>query len=399
MQTLHPVLKRGGLFWDRQTLPEEVFRGRLASVQAAIAESGDEAWLIYGDAQRYGHLAYVTHFLPRLRSAAVIVPRDGEPTLLAAIGSRDVPASKILTWVDDLRPFSRLPAEIAKCLEERGLTGAPIGVVGTRGSLPIAEWSTLTGSLPNVRWSERDDRLRELRATKHLAERNAIRRAAKVIEKGLETAKHALRPGLSVAAVTAFVDREMRRLAAEDVRILVASGPEVGTALHPPNERVLEADDVVILFLGAEVQRHWAEGEQTYVLGPIPPALRSISSRAAQAVHAMESELRPGAPASAAAAAAKRVLSEDLWASAEAYGLGHGIGLDIDELPLIREDSPDTVGRDQAIALHVVVHAGGYGVAVGQTSAVGATDSAGLISAQPLVSLHEVATHHRGIRR
>ena len=94
MQTLHPVLKRGGLFWDRQLLPEEVFRGRLARVQAAIAASGDAAWLIYGDAQRYGHLAYVTHFLPRLRAALAIVPREGDPTLLAQIGSRDVPASR-----------------------------------------------------------------------------------------------------------------------------------------------------------------------------------------------------------------------------------------------------------------------------------------------------------------
>lgn len=395
MQTLHPVLKRGGLFWDRQLLPEEVFRGRLARVQAAIAASGDAAWLIYGDAQRYGHLAYVTHFLPRLRAALSIVPREGDPTLLAQIGSRDVPASKILTWVDDLRPFARLPAEIAKCLEERGLRDSPIGVVGMRRSMPVAEWTTLTGSLPNVRWSNRDEQLQELRAVKHLAERNAIRRAAKVVETGLETAKHGLRAGLTVAAVTAFVDREMRRQAAEDVRILIATGPDVGKALHPPDERVLEEDDVVMLFLGAEVQRHWAEGAQTYVLGPIPPALRTISSRAAQAMHAMEAELRPGAVASNVAAAAKRVLSEDLWASASAYGLGHGIGLDVDELPLIREDSADIVLRDAAIALHVVVHTGGYGVAVGTTSAVGATDSAGLINAQPLVSLHEVATHRK----
>ena len=54
MQSLHPVLKRGGLFWDRALLPPTLFADRYKRIQAAIAEAGDDAWLVYGDAQRYG---------------------------------------------------------------------------------------------------------------------------------------------------------------------------------------------------------------------------------------------------------------------------------------------------------------------------------------------------------
>ena len=64
MQTLHTVLKRGALFWDRELLPGDVFHGRLGLVQQAIRDANDDAWLIYGDALQYGSLAYVTHFLP-----------------------------------------------------------------------------------------------------------------------------------------------------------------------------------------------------------------------------------------------------------------------------------------------------------------------------------------------
>src|SRR5581483_7372807 len=114
MQTLHTVLKRGGLVWVQDDVPPALFPPRLALVQEAIAAHGHDAWLVYGDAYRYGDLAYLSHFLPRVRGALLLVPRSGAPTLLVACGSRDIPAAKTLTWIDDVRPFTRLPGEAAK---------------------------------------------------------------------------------------------------------------------------------------------------------------------------------------------------------------------------------------------------------------------------------------------
>ena len=41
MQTLHSVLKHGGLFSDWEMLPRSMFEGRYARIQAAIAASGE----------------------------------------------------------------------------------------------------------------------------------------------------------------------------------------------------------------------------------------------------------------------------------------------------------------------------------------------------------------------
>ncbi len=91
MQTLHPVLKHGGLFSDWDLLPRPMFIDRYARIQSAIAAAGDDAWLIYGDAQRYGDVAYVSHFVPRLRSVLVLVPKTGKPDLeLASQRYRDL---------------------------------------------------------------------------------------------------------------------------------------------------------------------------------------------------------------------------------------------------------------------------------------------------------------------
>jgi Xaa-Pro aminopeptidase len=102
VQTQHSVLKRGGLYWDREALPPSLYEDHLKQVQAAIAEAGDDAWIMYGDAQRYGAVAYTSHFLPRARSAIVLVPRSGEPTLLASVGARDVPAGVVRATQSEL---------------------------------------------------------------------------------------------------------------------------------------------------------------------------------------------------------------------------------------------------------------------------------------------------------
>lgn len=386
MQTLHPVLKRGGLFWDRALLPPTLFEERMKRIQAAIAEAGDDAWLIYGDAQRYGDLAFATHYVTRLRSALALVPREGAPVLLAAVGSRDIPASKILTFVDDMRPFGRLPVSLAELIEERGLAKAQLGLVGVETSLPIAEWNAISDALPNVRWEGRDAAFRALRPPRHLAERNGVRRAGDVVQRGLMVARHVFRSGISVRQATSLIDREMRRDAAEDVRILIATGEQTGQQLRPPDERVLLDGDVVMLFVAAEVQRYWAEAAQTLVLGDAPPAVKELLNKAARAVGAMEHAARAGTPVTTVAAAARNVLGGGtLWDGACSYGLGHGIGLDIDEPPVIALESPETIAREVVLALHVVLHDGPIGAVAGNTFLIHGRESSPLSGHTPLI--------------
>jgi Xaa-Pro aminopeptidase len=367
VQTLHPVLKHGGLFSDWDLLPRTMFEDRYARVQAAVAAAGDDAWLIYGDAQRYGDVAYVSHFVPRLRSVLVLVPKTGKPDLLCSIGSRDIPASKILTWFEEMRPYTRLPGEAVKLVNDRGLTGARIGLVGTRVSLPIAEWDAIAAELPNVVWTERDEAYATLRRTKDGAEDEALRRTADAISAALREAETALRPGRTVREATADIDRTLRFAAAEDIRILVASGAGAGVALRPPDERLLNAGDTVLLHIQVEVQRYWAQASRTFTLGTPSEAQRTLTERARNALAAMQATVRGGARAAEVAAAAKGALGDELFAVAQTYGLGSGIGLDAHEPPAIALDSNEIIPSDGALSLHVVLHAGGLGAAAGNT--------------------------------
>jgi len=346
VQTQHPVIKRGGLYWDRDALPPAIFSNRLKTIQRTIAEAGDDAWLMYGDAQRYGPVAYVGHFLPRTRSVLVLVPRSGQPVMLASVGPRDVPAAKTLTAIEDVRPFTQLPREAIRLLMEQRLGQAKVGLVGARGQLSAAEWQAISSELPEIDWRQRDDVFNRLRAAKEPAEQAMIRKAHEVVQTGLDVAGTTLKPGATLREALAAADKAMRQAGAEDVRLLVGVG---GGSLRPPSDATISPSQSLSLLAAAEVQRYWAEAARTY---------GASAALADQAVDAMVATAKPGANAGAVADAARAVLSSATgWTdtTADAYGLGHGIGLDADEPPVIRASSSETLVAGAALALHVVL--------------------------------------------
>lgn len=368
MRTMHSVLKRGGLYWDRDLLPATAYQARLERIQAAVAESGDEAWLLFGDVERHGNVVYATNFMPRVRSALAFVPRTGAPVLLANIGLRDVPAAKTITWIDDVRPFGRLPKDLIALIEETGLARAPIGVCGFEESLPVADWTAIENGLPDVRWTDRGTRLRSLRASKEAWEVEAIRRAGAMAAAGLDLAPKVLRPGVSMRQAIAAIDRHVREMGAEDVRYLVASGPQAGISLRPVDDRVVASGETVMLSMTVQAQRYWAETACTFVLGKAPQALRDLHQAATAALAKARGAIRAGVATGTIVSALESTLPDPALVDvAGTYGVGHGIGLDSEEMPLVREGGTEAVAENATLALRVILHGNQHGVAVAQT--------------------------------
>ena len=368
MHTMHPVLKRGGLFWDRELLPPRAFGERFARIQAEIAASGDDAWLIYGDVERYGALAWFSNFLPRTRSASALVPASGPPTLLIAVGLRDVPAAKTLTWVDDVRPFARLPRTLASVIRERGLESARIGLACVEELLSIKDWNEIVSAVPGALFVTRTNEVAALRANKDECEFAALRQAAEVVSGALDLCEGLLKPGVNLRVALSQVERHARAHAAEDVRIMQAAGRNASIALRPLEDHELRDGDIVMVYVAAEAQRYWAEEARTFVLGIASPNLRRLASRAMAALDAMTERASAGNSVGALASAADIALdAAHLRDAAGGYGYGSGVGLDLAEAPFIARDGDERLPERGALALRVIAHENGAGIALART--------------------------------
>lgn len=361
MRTMHSVLKRGGLYWDRDVLPPAAYEARFRQLQAAVRSSGDAAWLLFGDVERYGAVTFATNFMPRVRSALAFVPVEGPPVLFANCGKRDVPAAKTITWVEEVIPFGRLPGDLIKFIEARNLQASRIGLAGFDRSIPVADWEAIATGLPQAVWTSRDPELWHMRQAKEAWEIEAIARSARIADQALALAPDVLKPGVTMREVIATIDRTARAAGAEDVRYMVASGPQAGVALRPVDDRQLEAGDTVLIYAALEAQRYWAETARTFVLGRAPAALMSLHEKAIESVVSMRSAAQPGVAASALLAASP---------VQPAYGCGNAIGLDAEEFPIIEAGVTTALERSTTLALRALHHAQGLGVAVAQTVVV-----------------------------
>jgi methionyl aminopeptidase len=367
MQTVHTVIKHGAVFWDDELVPAVLLQSRLENVQAAIHAAGDAAWLIYGDAQRCGALAYVSHYFPRIRDAAVLVTLDTPPIVFVNGGARTLPSIRPVTWIADVRMFANMSKKLAEALNEQGLANARVGTVGVIEAFPAREWNALSSSVPAVTFLPRDAEFELSRRNKDAAEIAVAQRAAHALETAFAVAATVLRPGASTSEAFALIERSMRLAGAEDVRILTSGGPD-NNELTPPFERRLEDGDAIMLFLGVEIQRYWSEAAQTFVIGTPNTQAEHLASRARAAVDAMVATAIAGARGSVIAAAARKSLDDDaLMAFAGSYGLGHGIGMNVNEGPSIALDSDDVLNAGTALALHIVLRDGPACAIAGRT--------------------------------
>ena len=363
MRTMHSVVKRGALYWDRALSPASAYANRIAAIQQCIASHGDAAWLLVGDVIRHGPVVYATNFMPRVRSALVFIPAQGDPTLFANISLRDVPAARLITDIEDIRPFSRLPKDLSSFIAERLPQGGVIGTCGVEDCLPANDWWAIEESLPLVEWAPRDPEINAMRAVKDAFEVAAIQRSMDLANLALDAAPDLLRRGLSMRVVIAELDRMVRSRGAEDVRFLIATGAQARQALRPVDDSAPEDGDTVLIYCAVQNQRYWGEAGQTYAIGNAPQALKELHARALGALAAMAAQIKPGAPASDIADIAANLLANEHQIAAT-YGLGGGIGLDASEGLSISQQETSTIEANATIALRVMLHGPDGGVAV-----------------------------------
>ena len=363
MRTMHSVVKRGALYWDRDLSPASAFTNRIAAIQQRIAVHGDAAWLLVGDVIRHGPVVYATNFMPRVRSALAFIPAQGPPTLFANISLRDVPAARMITDVEDIRPFSRLPKDLSSFISERLPDGGVIGTCGVEDCLPANDWWAIEEALPLITWTPRDAELDAMRAAKDTFEVAAIQRSMSLADHALDAAPDLLRQGLSMRVVIAELDKQVRNQGAEDVRFLIATGVQTTQALRPVDDGAPKPGETVLIYCAVQNQRYWGEAAQTYAMGQASDAVKALHAKAVCALEGMAAHMRPGVRASEIAHIAGDLLQDDL-AAAASYGLGGGIGLDASEGFAISPQDDAIIAANATVALRVILHTRDGGVAV-----------------------------------
>jgi Xaa-Pro aminopeptidase len=376
MTTLNGDVSTLGLSTPDRTEQPELGPARLRQLRAEMTRHGADWLVVAGTAD----VAYATGY--RSVSDAVI----GRGGLVALVGHDDlwlcgptadgpaavdagVPADRYVGWgrfyfehaaTDAPAPD---PKDAQSSLEEAVLTAVTRARAGGRVLVDQALAEVLGAHLPSTSSAEPGSHtvVASARATKLPDEIALLRQAAHLAEAGIEAACQAVAIGVTERRLGAIVAATMAAGGGEPRFVVVTSGPRSALADAPLSDRAARYGDIIRFDVGCVLHGYWSDVGRTAVLGEPD----SVLSRRYEAVLAGEEAQRQAIRAGTTGGHLFDVAVEHVEAAGVSpyrrHHCGHGIGLEVYEVPGVRPDSRDVLAPGMTLNVETPYYQLGWG--------------------------------------
>ncbi|MBA3742534.1 Xaa-Pro peptidase family protein [Sporichthya sp.] len=204
----------------------------------------------------------------------------------------------------------------------------------------------------------------ELRTVKDEVEISALREAAAIADAALAEILEGLVMGRTERHVARELERRMLDKGAEAAAFdtIVAAGENSAIPHHRPTDRRIAYGDLLKIDFGARVAGYHSDMTRTFVVGAEPaPWQVELYDLVFAAQRAGREALRPGVELTAVDGAARSVVEAAGHGLNFSHGLGHGVGLQIHEAPLIAATSTGRLRALTPVTIEPGVYLDGVG--------------------------------------
>lgn len=205
----------------------------------------------------------------------------------------------------------------------------------------VARLRSLQKRVPHIRWKETIGLIEEIRRQKSSSELACIRRASRITKSVLATIPSLLRLGISELELQHSIDDLARKNGAEGMAFttIVAFGEHTSRPHHHATERVLLSTDLVQIDMGARSGGYCSDYSRVFFMAPPTPEQKKAFVSLKKAKKHAEGLVRPGVKPRELDLAARSALQTCGYDKEFCHSLGHGLGLDIHEMPSLSSRS------------------------------------------------------------
>lgn len=335
---------------DVQPIVESEFHARLARLQECMRDIGANATYLHTGTNLY----YFTglRWSPSERMVAAIVPAEGEIHYVAPQFELDtlrdywLLEAEIHAWEEHESPY-----EAVREIVRRGATSS--GKLLIDEVTPFFIFDGLRNAVPDFEFLPAQPITQSVRSRKSLAEIAIIRRAHEMTLEVHKAAASILRPGITTAEVTAFIDDAHRQVGAPagSFFCIVLFGVATSFPHGVKDPQTLRDGDWVLMDTGCLLHGYNSDITRSYCFGEPSEEQRVAWNHEKDAQLAGYRAAVLGVPCEVCDAAARTSLEAAGYGPGYAlpglpHRTGHGCGLDIHEGPnLVRgETTPLDVG-------------------------------------------------------
>lgn len=351
--------------------PKEEIEKRIEHLQVTLKRAKVDSCLILQNVDLF-------YFSGTIQRSYLFIPTEEEPLLMV---QKDLQRAREESPLKNIIPIER-PKAISSILKRKG----GLKQIGLEFDvLPVNQLRQLEKMFPESNFVDISKAIKQIRMIKSSYEIGQLRQSAKILDEVFEFAKQILRPGMTEIEAEAHLielgrsrgHQGMTRMRAwnqDMVNACVLSGNSgsvlthldvsvIGPGISPAfpqgsSFNLLERNVPIQIDFSIAYNGYITDGARTYVIGTLPKRLREAYQTALEIRNEIENIAKPGIPWShlyylASQMAEKRGL-EDYFIGTkdqQAPFVGHGIGLEIDELPLLAKGFPQPLQSGMVFAL------------------------------------------------
>ena len=340
-----------------ETVPREEIRQRISRFQTELATNDLEGAFILQNADRF-------YFTGTIQSAVLFVPSSGDAILMVQKNLTRAQLESSIENVIRVKNKNHIP----QVLNDFGVNH--LATAGLEMDvLPANLYIGFQKKFPKCRWVDVSGIIRKLRMIKSAYEIEQIKKAAAILHTGYTEIKKIIRAGLTELEIDGHLAMIARReghmgmmrmrgwnqemtyahvLAGDSGSVITfLDSPHGGTGNTPAMAqgagfRRIKTNEPIGIDYGVAVNGYIGDQFRTYVIGELPDNLKKAHACSREIHLLLAQEAKPGVSCAqlydrAVQMAAKEGYSDFFmgYGEGQVQFIGHGIGLEIDEYPII----------------------------------------------------------------
>lgn len=276
------------------------------------------------------------------RPVVLFVTPDKDPVLV--LPELELPKVDLFPYKVQAFAYGEIPSEwddaFRKAAQALGLDGKRIGVEPRQ--LRLLEFRHVKAGAPEAEYPDASDVLSQLRLKKDKAEVNAMRRAVKIAQDGLEAAIPLIKIDMTERELASELVMQLLKHGSDSelpFAPIVSSGPNGANPHASPSDRKLQAGDLLVVDWGAAYGGYISDLTRTFAVGEVDAECQKIHKIVQESNAAGRAAGKPGVPCADVDIAARGVIEKSGYGKFFTHRTGHGIGMEGHEDPYMRGDN------------------------------------------------------------
>jgi Xaa-Pro aminopeptidase len=231
--------------------------------------------------------------------------------------------------------------------------------IGFEGSIPWNQWKQFGEFLPEAEWQEAGELILKLRLVKSAEEVERLAASARLNDEIYEAVLAAARPGMTELDLRNVLHRQADESGADGPSFegIFASGARASMPHYRPTSNPLRRRDLLLLDMGMQLEGYCSDMTRVVALGERPKArLMKAFDAVLEAEEKAMRAVGPGVKCVELHRLATSSLKRRGFARYFTHGLGHGVGLEIHEKPVLNATSSDVLRAGMVVTIEPGVY-------------------------------------------